>query len=469
MESAVTSSQTSITSIASGNIINLPYHLLQKYSIRFFGLTTYAIKLPSIIIAILLGIILILLLNRWFKSNVALLASILATLSSGFLYLAGSGTPLIMLVFWPAFLLWLGSKIEGRHRPKPFYCFIFALSLLLALFTPYLSYLILFILLYVLYHPHLRFTIKKLPLPVLIFSGLIVLAGITFLILNIIKHGSTLTTLFLMPNFSSSTFFSNLSSAFLPFFSWNGTLESHFLAPLIGLATLALAITGLISTTKGFFASRNSIATLLIFYTILISGLNPDAAILLILPLSILIAHGLRYILTKWYGLFPENPYARVFAILPITVFLGLIIISDLSHFIFGYRYNPPVANQFHTDLKLIRKHLQSSDTLLVPAGTLEYDFYKLLEQEKLITIISDLPAGYTTPISSDQPANQTNTKPATQPTPNQPVNPQPTARPPKTFASLGRWPTLDHKSLTKIITSSKSISSDRIYIYTVK
>ena len=145
MESAVASNGLSMEQISQGHIVDLPYHLLQKASIKFLGLSTYSIKLPSIIIGALLGLLLILLLNRWFKNNVACIASILTVLSSSFLFLAGSGTPLIMLVFWPTLLLWLGSKIQGEGRPRPSYCFIFAIMLLLSVFTPYLAYLAIFI------------------------------------------------------------------------------------------------------------------------------------------------------------------------------------------------------------------------------------------------------------------------------------------------------------------------------------
>ncbi len=133
MESVVTSENLHHDTIIGGNIVDLPYHLLQKLSIMFFGLTTYGIKLPSIIIGALLAVLLILLLNRWFKNNVAIMASVLAVLSSSFLYISGSGTPLIMMVFWPTLLFWLGSKIQGENKPKPLYSFIFAIALLLAL------------------------------------------------------------------------------------------------------------------------------------------------------------------------------------------------------------------------------------------------------------------------------------------------------------------------------------------------
>ena len=58
--------------IMSGDMVDLPYRLLQKASIMILGLTPYAVKLPSIIVGLLLGFLLTLLLNRWFKSNVSL-------------------------------------------------------------------------------------------------------------------------------------------------------------------------------------------------------------------------------------------------------------------------------------------------------------------------------------------------------------------------------------------------------------
>ena len=358
LESVVTSEHTSLNTILNGNIVDLPYHVLQKYSVRFFGLTPYAIKLPSIVIGLLLGALIVALLNRWFKNNVAIIASILTMLCSSFLYLTTSGTPLIMLVFWPTLLLWLGSKIQGKTAPRPIWCFVFAFFLLLSILTPHLIYLAVLIALFVLASPHLRFTIKSLPKLPLILTGIVILAGIGVIGYIGLRHPTTMATLALMLDFNFSQYWHNLTTAFLPFFSWNGNVESTFLSPLVGLASLILALTGLFSTAKGFFASRNSIASLLIIYTVIISGFAPNSAILLILPLSILIAHGIRYILTKWYDLFPENPYARVFAIIPISLFLGVIIISDVSHFIFGYRYSPPVAREFNNDLQLVQENL---------------------------------------------------------------------------------------------------------------
>ncbi|MDO4978602.1 MAG: glycosyltransferase family 39 protein [Candidatus Saccharibacteria bacterium] len=445
IESAVTAYNITDGTLASGDIVDLPYHLLQKLSISIFGLTPYAIKLPSILIGVVLGFVLILLLNRWFKNNVAAFSSILAVLCSSFLFISGSGTPLIMFVFWPTLLLWLGSKIQGVNKPKPLYCFFFAFALLGAIFTPFMIYLALFIVILVIFNPHLRFTVKSLPKIPFLLTTMIVVAGCSFIIMNAIKHPTSLTHLLFMEDFSILTYFQNIANSLTPFFSWNGRVESTFLAPLISLPTLALALIGLISTAKGFLASRNSIATYLIIFTLLASGFNPDMAVLLTLPCAILIAHGLRYILNKWYGIFPENPYARVFGVVPIALFMGIMIYSDITHFFFGYRYNPPVSNQFSTDLALLDANLNGGDTLLVPEDSIDYEFYKIYaEINPLIT------SGRTVNIATTAPDNIVADS---------------------HLITMGHTEGIDMKKydLFRIVTNSKSQNSDRIYIYTLK
>ena len=429
MSSAVTSNDLSIETITHGNFIDLPYHLLQKLSINIFGLNAYAIKLPSIILGVILGVLLILLLNRWFKNNVAIIASIMAVISAPFLYIAGSGTPTICLVFWPTLLLWLGSKIQGEKKPKISYCFLFGFFLLFAIFTPHLIYLAGFILLFVLTQPHLRFTIKSLPRKTFIAAVVVYVLALTFLVLSFLRFPQTAKSLLWTDNFGN--FFGNIKSAFLPFFSWTGNAESTMLSPMIGLASLSIALAGLISTAKGFFASRNSIATMLILFTVFISGLAPNSAVLIILPLAILTSHGIRYILEKWYGLFPENPYARVAGFIPIATFIGIILISSMEYYVFGYRYNLTVATEFQDDLGLIYQHLEDNTTILIPKDTLNYDFYKILENKSTFKVTSSLEGVE------------------------------------GTVATLGRLDAAaKDRKLYRIITSPKSLNSDRIYIY---
>ena len=373
--------------ILNGDLVDLPYRLLQKLSITVFGLSAYAIKLPSVIVGLLLGLLLILLLNRWFKSNVSLLASCLIILSTPFLFLAGSGTPLIMLVFWPTLLLWLGSKIQGEKRPRPAYCFLFAIAMLLSIFTSYMIYFAVFCVLFVLAQPHLRFVIKDLPKLPLTIVILIMLAGFTVLGVSIFHNPTTIMKLLFSENFNLGQFFGNIAAGLAPVFSWHNSLESVFLSPLISLPTFALALIGLFSTTKGFFASRNSIASILLVFCLVITGFNPDAVVFFILPFSILVAHGLKYLLEKWYGLFPENPYARISALLPLTILFGFMIIPGLLQYIYGYRYNPNIANEFSDKLEVIRENLNDEHLLVFE----NYDFYKILENNTDIKIVDNI------------------------------------------------------------------------------
>lgn len=387
IDSATSSYYLGSDGIVNGDLVDLPYRLLQKLSISIFGLSTYTVKLPSILVGLLLGFLLILLLNRWFKSNVSLLASCLVVLSTPFLFLAGSGTPLIMLVFWPTLLLWLGSKIQGEKRPKPLYSFAFAIALLCAIFTPYMIYFAIFCVLFVLLQPHLRFIVKNLPRLPLIIVIIMILSGFIILGISIIHHPDTIMALLFSRDFEVSHFFGNISMGLAPLFSWHNTTENVFLSPLISLPNFALVMIGLLSTTKGFFASRNSIASILFVFCIIITGFNPDAIVFFILPFSILIAHGIKYLLEKWYGLFPENPYARISALLPLTILFALIIIPGLLHYIYGYRYNPIISELFTDNIDVINQNLDEG-TLLVNNN---YDFYKILESKSNLVVINEL------------------------------------------------------------------------------
>ena len=430
MESATSSYHLSVSEAFDGDLVDLPYRLLQKGSIRIFGLTEYSIKLPSIIIGLILGVLLILLLNRWFKNNVSLLASCLVILSTPFLFLAGSGTPLIMLVFWPTLLLWLGSKIHGEKKPKPLYSFLFAIAMSMALFTPYMIYFALFCVIFVAFQPHLRWVVKNLPRTPLIITGLIILSGGVALIINMINQPSVLMELFVSKDGEFGNFFPNIVAGVTPAFQWFGESNTIFLAPLISLPILALALTGLFSTTKGFFASRNSIATVLLIFGVIITGLNPNSVIFVILPLSILVAHGLKYLLRKWYGLFPENPYARIAALLPLTILFGGIIMPGLSQYINGYHYNSAVASKFDYSLSIIHKNL-SNQTIVV---TDNYDFYKILEDSTQLKIVNDINLAFNNDVAMLK--NHTDSK---------------------------------YYQLSRIITSPMKENSAIIYLYTLK
>lgn len=429
MDSAVTASNLSADFIGKGDIINLPYITLQKLSLHFFGLSLFSIKLPSIIIGAITGFFIILLLNRWFKNDVAIIGSILTTLSTAFLFLAGNGTPIIMYVFWLALILWLGSKIVGNENINPILVVSFFISIALASYTPHLLYVAFAIAAAGLLHPHLRFALKQLQIWQLIICVAIFVLFISPLVIGCIVKSENIQALLSMPNLNIGDFINNIAQAFAPFFSFSMAYDSIFLAPLFGLATVALVAIGVLASIGKMFTSRNTVVSLLVIYSIIIAGLNRDVAISIIIPLAVLSAAGVESIINKWYSLFPENPYAHLFGIIPMMTIIVMIIASGLSHFMMGYRYAPRVVDNFTNDLALISEHVDKDTPIIIPASNANYAFYQLLAKYSNYQIRQEI--------------SESDTK-----------------------IAIMQSQKPEHFELKEIITSPKSRNSDRLYIY---
>lgn len=392
MNSAVSSDNLHLDFMKQGNVVNLPYYALQKLSIKVFGLSLYAIKLPSIIFGAFAAFFITLLLNRWFKSDVALIGSALATLSTAFLSLANFGTPDILYIFWVSFILWLGSKIVGNKNIHPFFVILFTSAVALSLYTPHLCYIALAILIAGIAHPHLRYSLKVLK-PWQLIAAIVILAiGLTPLVTSIICRHEIIKELAFMNDFSPRTYIQNLKNAFAPYFSFTLAYDSVHLAPLFGLATVALIAIGFVGSLDKLFTSRNSIIYLLIAFAVITSGLNTTCAAIIIVPVAILCSAAIDTLTTRWKSIFPKNPYAHLIGAVPLVIVLAIMLISGLSHYIQGYHYTPRVTKNFSEDLALFSKELQAGDTLVVDSSYENYDFYKLFGKKNNINIANEFP-----------------------------------------------------------------------------
>lgn len=428
MNSVVTANGLGRNFIQEGNIIDLPYRFLQKSCLHFFGMSLYSIKLPSIIIAVITGFFIILLLNRWFKNDVAIVGSILTTLSTAFLFLAGNGTPLIMYILWLAVILWLGSKIVGNEHTSPLLVIAFFICIALSAYTPHLVYVSIAIAIAGILHPHLRFALKQLSFWQLAICFASFALAISPLVIGCVINHQNIQTLLFTSDFSVANYASNIANAFIPFFSFSLAYDSVFLAPLFGLATVALLAIGILASIGKMFTSRNTVVSLLVIYAILISGLNRDVAIVIIIPITILCAAGIESIIEKWYSLFPENPYAHLLGMVPVVAVITMIIGSGLSHHTFGYHYISIIADNFSDDIALIDQKIDKDIPLLITDETSNADFYRLLNYYNKRSIISSVDSV-------------------------------------EKYAAMSSTPAENYR-IDRIITSPKSRNSDRLYIY---
>ena len=330
MQSAVSSSTSTLANLDTLTIVNLPYYVIQKAFFYFFGVSTLTIKLPSLVLAFLSVVGLVFLLRQWFKPRIAVLASLIAITTGQFLFIAQNGTPEIMLLFWPVWLMLLASIISSQEKRRTRHIIVFSILAALSLYTPLSIYVLIIFAAATLTHPHLRYyVIKKLPKTKLIpglIASVIVLIPLGY---YLYKDPSIAFTLLSIPT-DWPNFATNLSTLAGDYFSFINPGGTTAITPFFELGSFLIILLGVY---RVFVTRSTAKSYTLAFWTILMVPfviINPNYISITFLPLVILLASGLNWLLASWYDLFPLNPYARVAGLIPVVI---------LSHNIGFFRY----------------------------------------------------------------------------------------------------------------------------------
>lgn len=385
--SAVASSQLNISNLQHLDVINLPYRLLQKASINLLGLTQLAIKLPSLILGLISGVGLLFLLRNWLNTGIALVTGLIAVTTGQFLIVSQSGTPTIMLFFWSVFLLLAAIHIARKSRWPLGWKLLLFIAAALSLYTPLSIYVLIMMLISAALHPHLRHVIKrtsKLKLLIAIFVALLLLLP---LIIKTSQQPEVAIKLLGLSgvDWSFSTIWHNLISLSNTFFAFaNPSINPESMAPLYGAATMALIILGLLRVIiVDHHSARAYTLVLWLAAVTLLLILQPGLLAISFVPLILSLAIGINTLIGEWYKLFPNNPYARISAILPLAILLGSIVYVNIEHYKNSYTYDKSIPVYFNNDLNLVRNQLSDTKgavTLAVPKS--EQSFYLLLKPE---------------------------------------------------------------------------------------
>lgn len=92
-------------------------------------------------------------------------------------------------------------------------------------------------------------------------------------------------------------------------------------------------------------------------------------------------AVGLETFMREWYQLFPRNPYARLAALIPISLIaLGMVSIAA-SRYFYGFYYTD-TSTTFHPELSAVRQTVkpQVKTQLVVPPE--QVAFYDILRSK---------------------------------------------------------------------------------------
>lgn len=423
--SVVRSVSLSLSDPSTFAIQNVPYYALQAGIFSLFGVSVFTIKLPSLIIALASAIGLVFLLRRWFKPNIAILASLIAITTGQFLFIAQSGTPSILYVFWPITLLLLGTQITRVKKYRLLWKILFAITAALSLYTPLSIFPLLAIALAVIFHPHLRAVVRRLrkvrvAIVATIFFALI--APLVWFImqspdLGLILLRGNITTW--PPDIAANT----VIIAKQYFMFW-GPSTTEVMTPVFGLGSAILIALGVYRLIRTRDTTRSYLTIFWIVCLLPVLILNPNFTSVTFVPSVLMLAAGLTSLISYWYRLFPLNPYARIAGLIPIVILVGALIVSGLGRYIYGYYYGAQVAPLFSKDLQLL-----PSDSRELVVAEEERDFFSAVASFK-----DDMS-----------------------------VTTQPAAE--KITATRAARPAIKGYDIKQIVTNSRTSESDRFYI----
>lgn len=395
-QSAVTSATLSLKDPSAKDIIDMPYHLLQKASLHYFGITNLGIKLPSLIIGGLSAIGLLWLLRRWLlRDSIAIFTICIFITLQQFMTATQNGTPLIMMMFWLIFVLLFALKFTASNK-SIIWGVLLAGGLTLSLYTPLTIYVVICLLAASVLHPHLRFTIGTIPKLHLTLFAVIALALVSPLVYASLKDPQIIATLAGWPDstLTLELLRQNIKEVLRTlFFFWQPQLTWHGLTPMFGAASFVLIVFGALNLMRDHHSARSYMLLMTLPIVALPSLFNPEFLIILTVPLVLLFGLGVETLIDEWYKLFPHNPYARITALAPMIILLAGIMIGNLMFYINSYRYSPNLAKYYSYDLQLARQTITDNPktTLLTTADN--RPFYALLERDFPDLHVTDQPS----------------------------------------------------------------------------
>jgi hypothetical protein len=395
MQSAINSVNINVLEPKATNVIDAPYHLLQKASIQMLGLTPLAIKLPSVILGAISGLALIIMLQRWFRRNVAVITAIITSTSVGFISMSRLGEPLIMTTFWTIILLLASTFVLHSSRAAFLWKVVCFVSVGMLLYSPLGVYPLTAMVIAGLLHPHVRHRLKQgkwWQFVLIILTFCIVVTPLAIAIVKRPELGLQLIGISDL-HFTVERFTTAISSVASGLFNFSENRVGPVTLPLFSIATCVLLLLGFLKLATASYSARSYMLFIWLGLLVPVLLLNPSAILIIITPISLVLAIGIETLIREWYGLFPRNPYARIGAIVPLSILLISIVTINVERYFYGNHYSD-TRGAFHTELASVRNGLERKDInqtnvrLVVPHNQL--GFYDVLRREYPKLNVSD-------------------------------------------------------------------------------
>jgi len=370
------------------SVVNFLYHLVQRVSIDFFGVSTFSIRWPSVVLALASGVLIIATVRNLFKSNVAIITGMITVSSVLFLNVARSGSPMIMSVFLLILATFAFSQYLTNKTARSLWLILTALALVLATYSPLGIYFLVCSVLIAIFHPRVRAVVLRFKVHQIV---LICLAGILLLaplVVAIAFQSSILMTILGLDNLqlSLSTVTNNLAAILLP---WNNT--AGFVTPIISLVELAIAAIGIVGLWIDRHSARSYLTIALTVVGLVFVVIDIRFSYMLLIPLILLVAIGINTLIRSWYGLFPTNPVARLAGLVPLTVLIVGLVATGHTHFVNSNLYNADIVHSRDHTFEAVSSTVNqySGHTINLVVSENEIELYGLLGREYPNLVVS--------------------------------------------------------------------------------
>ena len=351
--------------LTSTSILNLPIYplhsLLQWASISLLGVSVLAIRIPSVIIALLVALSLYHLLKRWFGKSTALLSTAIFISADWFLFIARLGGGGIEFSLWLALGLLSFTKLI-EHKTK--WLLLFALVISTLLFVPFGIYAAITLVACLFSSKVFRERIGEAHIAIKIPAVCLMLLGLGLSIFASINNHEFLKNILGIQTLPTITLylkslFINTSAVAVVLPNANPAISPSgmFFVRFFELIFIAF---GVIMLWKTRVNRLNLTVLILSVVLVIVSGLSSGSrgGGLILVPAAIFMTAGIRHLLHRWQRTFPKNPYARVAASAPLGVLF--ICVVALHYFIYFQLWPSQSATHtvFTSDLGLVQNEL---------------------------------------------------------------------------------------------------------------
>ena len=317
-------------------LIYLPYRLLQAASISVFGFSIIGIKLPSIVLGFGSALGILYLLNLWYRRNVAIVAAMIAVTTNQFLIAAQAGEAGVAYIFLTTMVLVSASMISRRSAYARLWVLAGSVLAAVSLYMPLNLYVLVALLLTSLIHPHARHIVfKQAPKSIVFLSLALFLAIVAPLLAGIVNDPSIVRTLLGFP-VSMNDITDNIAALAHNYTAFNNPVTGAVLVPVYGLGIMLLIVLGLYRLFSAKYTARSYILSFWLVLLIPLVCINPSFVSITFVPVVLLLALAVEYLIRSWYKLFPRNPYARVFGLLPLGVLVVGLVVSSIDRYVYG-------------------------------------------------------------------------------------------------------------------------------------